>query len=458
MFICRVRGVVVDETDEICKLKVDRILMHQNLPNCRSSNNRHNRGNDKELWLVEGKPKLIDLECIDRHVVVWLCDLPEPAEYEFYIREILYRFGSRWKYRDISKRHRLPCEYIIPNPSPQNMPVLKIFLDIYVDDFGTYRNVYHSLGGVYLQFGNMPLSFRKLLKNSFLIGFVPFGAKFDDFIKPVIEDIRRLESGFVMRTLYGNAWVIGGLGCVTADLPQGNDLAGVKRHGATHGCRTCNVTSNQLTNPNYDYVGNARFHQITEQQFLEIENQRTKTTREQLATEYGLVVSRGSFNVLKWDRHIQTPQDAYHSMAGKARTLLEATFRILNVNGEKAFIEYWKNIEKPNHWSRMPNPLRHRQSFMFSDVLRLAMLMPFIIRRFLKPCHIKADVLNKWHTNNRITQTTAISRLCIVWSIEANALKIAFSTTMTESIYQELSRSLEREREILLQVSFYLIN
>ena len=440
--------------NETYKLKVDRVLTHQNLPNCRSSNSRHSRGNDRELWLVEGQSKLIDLECIDRRVVVWLCDLPETAEYEFYIQEVLYRFNNRWKYRNISKRHRLPYEYITLKPPPHNIPILKVFLDIYVDDFGTYRNVYHSLGGVYLQFGNMPLSFRKLLKNSFLIGFVLFGTNFNDFIKPVIEEIRHLENGLIMRTLYGDAWVVGGLGCLTADLPQGNDLAGVKRHGAIHGCRTCNVANNQLTNPGYDYVGNARFHQITEQQFLEIESQHTKAAKEQLATEYGLVISRGPFDVLKWDRHIQTPQDAYHSMAGKARTLLEATFRIFNINGEKDFIKHWKNIEKPSHWSRMPNPLRHRQSFMFSDVLRLAMLMPFIIRRFLKHRHIKAEVLNKWCTNHRMTQTAVISRLCIVWSIEANVLKIAFSTTMTENIYRELNKSLEREREILIQVSF----
>ncbi|CAB4495398.1 unnamed protein product [Rhizophagus irregularis] len=123
---------------------------------------------------------------------------------------------------------------------------------------------------------------------------------------------------------------------------------------------------------------------------------------------------------------METPQDAYHSMAGKARTLLEATFNILNANGENAFIEYWRSIEKPAHWSRMPNPLRHRQSFMFSDVLKLVMLMPFILRRFLKPHHIKA--------------------------IEAKTLKLAFLTIMTESIYQELQNSLKEEREILIQL------
>jgi hypothetical protein len=52
-------------------------------------------------------------------------------------------------------------------------------------------------------------------------------------------------------------------------------------------------------------------------------------------------------------------------MAGKARILLDATFNIFNANGEKEFLKHWKCIEKPTYWSRMPNPVQHRQSFMF---------------------------------------------------------------------------------------------
>ena len=70
-----------------------------------------------------------------------------------------------------------------------------------------------------------------------------------------------------MKTLNGNAWIIGGIGCVTADLPQGNDLAGVKRHGAIHGCQTCNVSNNQLTNLDYNYIKNAHFCQQTKRSF-----------------------------------------------------------------------------------------------------------------------------------------------------------------------------------------------
>ncbi|CAB5379108.1 unnamed protein product [Rhizophagus irregularis] len=256
-----------------------------------------------------------------------------------------------------------------------------------------------------------------------------------------------------METLNGRVWVVGGVGCITANLPQGNDLAGVKRHGANHGYRICNVPNDQYTNSNYNFIKNARFNQQTNKRLTEIRNQNSRGNKEYLATKYGLVEPAGPFNNLQWDHHLQTPQDAYHSMAEKAR---EATFNILNANGENAFIEYWRSIEKPAHWSRMPNPLRHRQSFMFSDVLKLVMLMPFILRRFLKPHHIKVDTLNNWREDLKLRQNSmVVSKLVTCWAIEAKALKLAFLTIMTKSIYQELQNSLKEEREILIQVNTF---
>ncbi|CAG8777489.1 1922_t:CDS:1, partial [Cetraspora pellucida] len=137
-------------------------------------------------------------------------------------------------------------------------------------------------------------------------------------------------------------------------------------------------------------------------------------------------------------------QDIYHSMGGKARTLLNATFNILNNGGKKAFIEHWKTIKKPSSWGRLPNPIRHHQSFIFSNVLKISMLMPFILRHFLNSNHIKKE----------ISSTKQTKQLCILWAVKAKVLKLAFSTTMTESTYKELQDSLRKEHEMLIQISF----
>ncbi|CAG8640164.1 22984_t:CDS:2 [Cetraspora pellucida] len=165
-----------------------------------------------------------------------------------------------------------------------------------------------------------------------------------------------------------------------------------------------------------------------EEWIAEIESQHSKADMKQLAVEYGLA-KPGPLRILKWDRHVQTPQDIYHFMARKTHTLLEATFNSFNLNSENAFLKHWRDIEKPANW--------------------LAMLMPFILRRFLKPQHIKTETLNNWHTR----QSSAASKLCVCWTIEAKVLKLAFSLTMTESHYKELQETLENEREMLIQAN-----
>ncbi|GES96278.1 hypothetical protein GLOIN_2v1880882 [Rhizophagus clarus] len=119
-FICQIRGIVIDELDNnTLKLKVDTLLLHENLSNCRFNDNWH---------------------------TFWLCDMPEPDEYDYYIKEIVYYFDGHWKYCEIVTRYKLPCKYITLSQSQQDLPTLKIFLDIYIDDFGTYRNMYHFKG------------------------------------------------------------------------------------------------------------------------------------------------------------------------------------------------------------------------------------------------------------------------------------------------------------------------
>ena len=152
--------------------------------------------------------------------------IPEDA---LRITEIVYKHNNHWRIRNADVSYKHPADYIITRPPPPSMKVYKIFLDLYYDDFGTYRNVYHSLGGVYVQFGNMPAHQRKLLKNHFVLGFVPFGGNFNEFIIPFISEMKELEQGKVMNIQGHDVWVIASIGVVTADLPQGNDLVGVLR-------------------------------------------------------------------------------------------------------------------------------------------------------------------------------------------------------------------------------------
>ena len=75
--------------------------------------------------------------------------------------------------------------------------------------------------------------------------------------------------------------VFASLGDVTADLPQGNDLARIKRHGATRGVES--VMS--WTTDNLDFLC---YYHLTDSQFEEIAAAPTITRCKEIATSYGL--------------------------------------------------------------------------------------------------------------------------------------------------------------------------
>src|SRR5688572_2902654 len=82
--------------------------------------------------------------------------------------------------------------------------------------------------------------------------------------------------------------VMASLGDITADLPQGNDLVGVKRHGANRGCQTCSVTKDSLTSDGLDLPLISRYHHQLDKQFKEISEAPTITESKAIAAKYGL--------------------------------------------------------------------------------------------------------------------------------------------------------------------------
>src|SRR5207237_10659846 len=116
---------------------------------------------------------IIHINLIVGRVLVCLKYVSRPEFYDFQISEILYRDAATncIQIRPVNLRNRHPSEYVVaPNPSPVgNMKVFKFMIDIYNDDFGTFRNVYHSLGVIYIQIGNIPFNMRKQLNNNYIV-------------------------------------------------------------------------------------------------------------------------------------------------------------------------------------------------------------------------------------------------------------------------------------------------
>ena len=67
-----------------------------------------------------------------------------------------------------------------------------------------------ALGGCYLSIGNLPLRLRQLLRNQMLLGFVPFGCTFEDFIAPFVHELSNLQNGEVWILNGEEYWVVAG--------------------------------------------------------------------------------------------------------------------------------------------------------------------------------------------------------------------------------------------------------
>ena len=136
----------------------------------------------------------------------------------------------------------------------------------------------------------MPAHMRKQLKNHFVIGFVPFGGNFNEFIQPFVNELREVEKGKIMNIQGQDVWVIAGLGVIMADLPQGNDLVGVLRHGATKGCHTCNIEKNSYTDIYTNVAELSCYKQHTDLNFSLISIENSMTRKKQLSSEFGLKI------------------------------------------------------------------------------------------------------------------------------------------------------------------------
>lgn len=460
------RILAIVEVHDKLKISIQRVLRFNELPKNLQSNARRERSHI-EVWLldreIENAVITIELQKIVKHATVFILYNDDAINElsSIIIREILYKYQGRWKLRSIAYSYRHPSDFAPLDPIEEpatHLPVYKLYIDLYYDDFGTFRSIYHSLGGVYIQIGNLPFKERKKLKNHFILGFVPFGGCFEEFIEPFISEMKTLENGVIMNIQGSTCLVIASLGDVTADLPQGNDLVGVKRHGANKGCRTCNATKDSLTFNNLDLPSISRYHQQTDEQFKEIFAATTLTERKEIATRYGLRLQPTIIDQLRWERHLQSPQDIYHVTAGKVLRFLKITIDALSPEGKTEFISFWKSFEYPRTWQKLPNPISHIDSFMMSDCLRLAMMFPFILNRFLKYKHFKQSEMEKFQARAGVSRSDSAVKLWLrCWILMAKTMSIAFKRFFTEDDYIKLHECLVNERTLFSQVIIIFI-
>jgi len=167
------RILAIIQQDNRLKIKIQRILRYEELPKNLQSNSRKERSREGEVWFfdreMDNAIAIVELQVIVKLVLISILYDNVSNGHSIKIREILYKYNGRWKLRDVKYSYQHPSEFAPLEEPVTNRPVYKLFIDLYYNDFGTFRNIYHSLGGVYIQVGNMPFYERKHLKNHFVL-------------------------------------------------------------------------------------------------------------------------------------------------------------------------------------------------------------------------------------------------------------------------------------------------
>ncbi|GBC04304.1 hypothetical protein RclHR1_05600004 [Rhizophagus clarus] len=276
---------------------------------------------------------------------------------------------------------------------------------------------------------------RKKLRNHFLIRFVPFGGEFKDVIEEFISDMKELQAGIPMIMKNEQVWVSAGFGMSTADLPQGNDMAGVKRHNAEYGCRTCKVPQNQLSDTDFDIFQNGQFHHLTSRIFDEIKSAKNISTKRNIAQEHRLCLRL-------------------------ARRLFDHLFNHeLEKLGLDAFHSAWITFEIPRNWKHIQSPITHLDSYWMSDSLRLVMIIPFILARCLNTAHLKQYFVTTIKNNCELTNLRQVKAAMVrTWSFFAKLCAKVFANKFCESDYQVLDQLIIKLTKIWNKIYPDIIN
>ncbi|CAG8738230.1 27190_t:CDS:2, partial [Racocetra persica] len=241
--------------------------------------------------------------------------------------------------------------------------------------------------------------------------------KFDEFIELFISEMKQIEKGKIMDVERSESLVIASLGDVIADL---------------HKAMIWLELNDMVLQEDVILVIQQK---ILRHQTISI-SAPTITRCKEIAAEYGLRIKSLILDELKREKYLQSPHDIYHVIASKVLRFLKITINTLSSEEKLAFIVVWKSFDYPKNWQKLPNPISHIDSFMMSDCLQLAMIVPFIFNRLLKPQHFKKTDLTLFQQQIELSRNDlAMKHWLKYWILVAKTMSIAFKHLFLEGDY-----------------------
>ena len=297
----------------------------------------------------------------------------------------------------------------------------------FIDGFGLYRNTYRTLMGMYFILAGLPFHERARRANVFPFTIGPHGSNFSD----VVDGVRSLATldrgveveipgmGKVMLLAFPIAFI--------GDMPQQQKNSGMKTQRAHLGCRFCHVNSEERGALDYDIFLEGRYHHTVMSMREDLDALPTRAAREAYGTQWGIDPDPTSMALTSiapaLDIVQSRPGDPAHSEYQGLSNMLHSLLleAILTPSATKEYSAVLQAFPFPPSWPRVQGPLHHLKSYSLSEHARWSIIIPVLLRCWLRENHIRSHLLTVLRLNgiddpvdHVVTQFAAAARSNLV--------------------------------------------
>ncbi|KAI1131426.1 hypothetical protein F5Y10DRAFT_262185 [Nemania abortiva] len=285
-----------------------------------------------------------------------------------------------------------------------NLPVVSFPMLTFIDGFGVYRNSYRTLMGFYFTPAALKADERLRPGSIFPLVLGPHASDFGDVIAAlrtmayadhgIVEDINGQDTRICAFTM---AYI--------GDMPQQAENSGLKGPRATRFCRFCNIIAmgGQIVDPNQpfyvDVNQEGRFHNQTLQMQKMMQGLRSEAAKEAYGKQWGLSDPSPALATISpaLDLIVSRPMDPAHSEFSGLSTLAHYLLRdgILTKDASLEYALQLRVFPFPPGWQRLQSPIHHLASYDMSSHAQWSIIIPILLRQWLKPEHIKAGFVEQ---------------------------------------------------------------
>jgi hypothetical protein len=264
---------------------------------------------------------------------------------------------------------------------------------VFIDDFGLYRNTYTSVTGIYTMPAGLPITERQKSSNAYTIALGPHGSDLNGVTGALHISLEALERGCTLRINGKDQIVWGPIIAFLGDMKQQQMSAGFLSPRANRCCRFCDATKDTRGDMKRDIVRYGRYHHQILGFRQQAEKMASSKHREEFLASHGLSTEQPALQSITpaLDLTLSRPPDPAHSeYYGIIRKLYPMLYKkILFKRAASDFTMVFQRFPLPPGWGRIQSPEMHMGSWSMSECGKASIIVPLILRTWLKPQHLR---------------------------------------------------------------------